>query len=326
MSDQRYYARIMSPRGIYPARTTVFDDAAFVADEELSFSVIRETVGTRGGDGEDDSYSEVQLLNPAEVRLYGSLQLSFDISESLLAFYPFWIGEPVEAPSGGLVDTKWLMDTVKPQLHASLAQKLDEDERRVPRYSWIEQMHLPPIMADAEYFLRDEAIDYGMAQQLHDNIDLSDHLYIRGLYAIIKSGMLRAHYAFMEEAVYMLFIALEVSFVLVKKKLQSQGVHEPTSKQAMDYIHDAFHDIDRVERYFEYYYDQRIASFHPESRLGVFPHAPLFVDDQIFLYRDMIEVFRFLICGYVDPVHKEKLKYQSESPAEPATSKPESKS
>jgi hypothetical protein len=78
----------------------------------------------------------------------------------------------------------------------------------------------------------------------------------------------------------------------------------------MTFIHDAFNDIHRLGRYFEDYYDGRIKTLHPESRYGIFPHAPLAVDDFHFLYDDMLEVYAFLLCGYVNPKHNEKLSHQ----------------
>ncbi len=72
----------------------------------------------------------------------------------------------------------------------------------------------------------------------------------------------------------------------------------------MKYVHESLHEYhlaDGTTKWFEAYYEQRVMSFHPDSRYGIVPHAPLYWDDQSHLYRDMIVILRFLICGYLHP-------------------------
>lgn len=95
---------------------------------------------------------------------------------------------------------------------------------------------------------------------------------------------------------------------MVLRELRKNGLKDPTSSDAMNYIHNAFYDIHRVDKYFEEYYEGRIKSMHPESRFGIFPHAPLMADDFYCLADDLLEVYAFLLTGYVNPKHKEKLK------------------
>jgi hypothetical protein len=47
-------------------------------------------------------------------------------------------------------------------------------------------------------------------------------------------------------------------------------------------------------------------TMHPESRYGIFPHAPLFADDCYDLRDDLQEVYAYLVAGYVDPKCKDR--------------------
>lgn len=300
--------------GIYPSKTMAFQDAVYVADSELSFSVRKLTTDTRGHDEDDESYSEVQWLNPSEVRLYGSLQLSFDVEKQYLSFYPHISCEPIYDGPTDLRDDDWLNNTVKQMLYEKLISPSQHEPGaeapQLNQYRHQSDIELPTLVSDIEYDMRVDDIDYQLSSDLYNRISLNDHLYIRGIYALIKAGMLRRHHQFLEEAIYMLFIAMEVSFRLVIQALQAKGTRDPSSTEAMAYVLKAFNESGRVEeqgieKWFEEYYDRRTMSFHPESRHGTVPHAPLYADDFGFLYRDMVEILRYLICGYVHPRHAE---------------------
>lgn len=111
--------------------------------------------------------------------------------------------------------------------------------------------------------------------------------------------MLQRHPLFLEEAILTLFVSLEASFRLVVRKLKSDGINEPTSSDAHDFIERTFNN-NRFGpgKYFENYYESRIKSMHPESRYGIYPHAPLMADDFYDLYDDLLDVYAYLICGY----------------------------
>ena len=104
-----------------------------------------------------------------------------------------------------------------------------------------------------------------------------------------------------------LFISLEASFRLVLRRLKADGNPEPTAADAAIFLHDTFNDVHRLEKYFEEDYERRIISFHPESRFGTYSTPPFFVDDFYFLFNDLLEVYRFLLIGYVHPMHQEKI-------------------
>ncbi len=280
----------------------------FFSNSELTFSVTKHYKHTRGGD--DDSYSEVQMLNPTETKLYGALMLAVDRDISYVSVYPYPYTLPVQCKST-IVDTLWLTDTVKEELSNKLTE---EDIIQVGysyparnSYKFATDISMPKIAGGADYDFRSEGINYDLARNIYESININDSLVIRGIYTLIKGAMLCSHYQFSEEAIYSLFISMEVSYRIVLREIKKQGVNNPTSQDAMTYIHNAFYDINRVDKYFEQYYEGRIISFHPESRFGIHPHAPLAADDYFKLFNNMIEVYAFLICGHVHPKHKEKL-------------------
>jgi len=300
----------MSPRGVYPAESIYFDDASYIRDDELTFSVCRFKKHTRGGDNE--SYSEVEWLNPTEARLYGSLMLSVDRDESFSAFYPYPTTEPLTCLTQ-TPDKSWFIEYVKPYLQKKIIEPdiLHPGASAPARntYRWCADIAMPPISGGPKYDFRANGINYQLARTLYNSIDINDALVIRGLTTLIKAEMLHFHYQFIEAAIYSLFISMEVSFRLVIRALKAKGNSEPTSKDAMTYIHDSFYDIQRVDKYFEEYYEGRVMTFHPESRYGIYPHTPLAADDYNCLYNDMLEVYAFLICGHVHSKHKEKFQH-----------------
>ena len=149
------------------------------------------------------------------------------------------------------------------------------------------RISLPPVCGGPRYSLRKEGYQYHLQTELFNSFDTSDYLMIRGVSTLLRSGMLTAHYQFLEEAINTTFISLEASFRLVLRKLKTIGVNNPSSKDAADYIANVFYS-DAANKYFEEYYESRIKSLHPESRFGVFPHAPLMADDCYDLFNELI--------------------------------------
>lgn len=134
-----------------------------------------------------------------------------------------------------------------------------------------------------------------MQRRLFDAIDLGDHLLLRGLATWLKSGMLWMHRSFPEEANYALYISLEASFAVVRERLRQLGNPNPSAEDAGRYVSDIFRGDGTEGRYFGEFYEDRIRTLHPSSRYGTFVYAPLGRDDFYWLFRDLREMWRFLI-------------------------------
>jgi hypothetical protein len=115
--------------------------------------------------------------------------------------------------------------------------------------------------------------------------------------------MISRHHQFLEESINTLFISLEASFRLIIRILENRGVKNVTSGDAAAFIARPFNQEPR-EKYFEEYYESRIMTMHPESRYGIFPHAPLWADDCYDLRDALQEVYAYLVAGYIDPKYK----------------------
>jgi hypothetical protein len=94
-----------------------------------------------------------------------------------------------------------------------------------------------------------------------------------------------------------LWVAMEASLRIIQRVLKKSGMDNPTSKDAGGFLDDAFNwDSDG---YFVDYYEARIKTIHPESRFGVYPAAPLQVDDFYDLHATLILVYDFLLTNHI---------------------------
>jgi hypothetical protein len=298
--------RVMSPLGVYPSESVINSDFVFISSEDICFSVV-----PYSNDKIDIEhyYSEVEWATLNEIRLFTSLLLSVDRDEGYSCIYPFNTSLFIKV-SGNLVIEEhidYLSQRIV-EIISGPSKMIDGYLSPVTNpYRSSKGISLPPICGGPSYDLRKDGYQYGLQKEIFDNFDSTDFLMVRGVSTLLRSGMLKAHFHFLEESINTTFISLEASFRLVLRKLQFNGVTNPSSKDAAEYIASVFYSK-AANRYFEEYYESRIMSFHPESRFGVFPHAPLMVDDCYDLFNDLIEVYCYLICGHIHPKHYERFK------------------
>lgn len=272
-------------------------ETLYIADNELCFSVC-----TCEDPWEEELDSELQLLSVAEVRLYGALTVALDRNVNFAAFYPhermlYFRGETGPNPIA------WAKKHVRPLLVEAFATERNLDEISFPESG----TPLPPLLGGPRYTLKDMSEGYyQLAERAFFAIDTEDALAIRGLSTLIKAAMLHRHYQFSEEALNTLFISLECTFQIVRGELQATGNANPSAGDAATFIHDALFDVRRVEKYFEEDYEKRVISFHPDSRFGSYPYPPLAADDYYNLFDELLEVYLYLLTGYVHPWRLER--------------------
>ena len=165
-----------------------------------------------------------------------------------------------------------------------------------------ESLHTPPLLGGQRYNNLQE-IDCERFHSLLKAIRLDDRLLIRGLGALLKANMLLRYYEFAESAGMQLFVALEASFRIVLRKLRRRGLVNPSNVDAGNFVHSAFTVPTPAEGYFVEDYQKRIMTLHPESRFGIWAHAPLWADDVFELNENLKNLFSFLILGSVAPYH-----------------------
>lgn len=286
---------LFSSLGRYPEGTVFLPNGFFHADETLVFSVVQ---GESWRDqNEDLAYSEFDWLSPQEIRLLSSILLCERSESWRMTIYPI-------SRSQRLIDIDKL-DVGSPDAVALVKQLILEngiESESIELQSIIKKCLGSNYTVDdgSDYYDLDRVADYW------NNIAPDNYVLARGMTALIKSDMLASHSEFFEEALLPLYIALESSFELVKKRLRDDGVLNPTTNDAAIWLHQHFdkhfgHPLpDAADGYFAEYYRGRIMTMHPASRYGVVPYSPTMHDDVLELRENLRKLFSFFVSGRHD--------------------------
>ncbi len=267
-------------------------DALYWGDEEIVFSVTH----TRSWMYEPvkDSYTEMDWLTPDEIRFLSSILLCEESSGAKVTFYPIHHYSPI--------------------LNRKRLDLCDVSTAEAIRDAVLVGLHRPSIPYNATRLLDCVRLRYSLIEMTEfeverqrdywEKIQLSDHVLLRGMSALVKASMLAMHDEFFEEATIQCFVAMEASFHLVQRILRAGGCSNPSAKDAANWLHECF---DRhigfaapLNRYFEEFYDQRVMTLHPSSRLGDSLYAPLSHDDYFHLRDSLRAVFGYIVSGKHD--------------------------
>ncbi len=290
----------MRQAGVYPRTTVITQTSAFSATDECTFMVAPCV------DWPDElPHSEVMWLNAEELRLLGSLMMTerFD-SGQRSSFLP--------------IPYRWLYLDPFPlnrrrvaELRALVQQTLAEAEFASLRSIASEN---PDRFGGCFPAVR---LQMGLRQAYWEAISPENYLLLRGIHALIKSDMLARAFEFREEAIVNTFIALDASFQLVLRHLVQSGCRNPSAKDAGDWLYRTFDErlglaYPEDYRYFQDFYDNRIRTLHPGSRLGDFPYAPLAADDYSHLRSVLPGIFGYLITGKHTPEFEALFRHKAE--------------
>lgn len=296
-----YIVRLLLPLGVYPDKLINTNDSILYVSEEICFSIAPYSAEII----DSDYYSEVEWATLNEIKLYASIVLSVAPGEGYLNMYPFMYAHYLDLNNISEVSNK--LDEIKHLLIKEINTPKNGSKSSI--YKNNKESFVPTICGGFSYDLREKDLRSEIQRDIYSKFKTSNHLLIRGVSTLLRSRMLSRHLHFMEEAINATFISLEASFRLVLNELKSQGTLNPSSRDAAKYIASVFLS-EATGKYFEEYYDSRIMSFHPESRFGIFPHAPLAADDHFDLFDNLSEVYTYLISGYINPKYKlNSIKY-----------------
>lgn len=272
-------ARTFAPCGFYWREDFASPSALYANQDDLIFSACHFDIGAHSG----DYYSEFDQPTIDELRLLTALLLPIRWNCGMVTLYP-------HQASMAFDDRLDLREPdVARQIGDTLRHKLT-----IPAYDGPP----PDAFGGVPYIYRGERAPCSLQHRIYDAIDISDHLLMRGLGALIKGPMLLRHRAFGDHALYALFIALDTSHQLILRRLRLRGITNPTSTDAARAVEEeAFGEEPSGAHYFQEYYSDRIHAFHPENRSGVYPYVPLRHDDFIGLFYALREVYRWLILG-----------------------------
>ncbi|MFD1008778.1 hypothetical protein [Oceanisphaera ostreae] len=293
--------RMMSPMGMYPNHSIINEDSALYISNQICFSIAPvDAVKLEI----DNYYSEVEWATLNEIKLYSSILLCIDRDYGYCRLFPFSISHRVNV-GNSILNIEYLERVAAALINIletpSTTRNFKGKEFPIEnKYKKMRGIELPTIQSGIEYGLNESRFNLKLQQNIYQDFDTEDHLMIRAVSTLFRSIMLGALSNFLEESINTTFISLEASFRLVLKRLHKLGNKNPSSKDAAEFIGNVF-SSDVSEKYFGEYYESRIMSFHPESRFGVFPHAPLMADDSYDLADDLIEVYCYLITGYIKP-------------------------
>jgi hypothetical protein len=314
LADERHFqVRVFHPRGRYVEGRIANSDTLFWADKDIVFTAVRFQRWDRAA-AEVPFYSEMDWLSHEEIRLMGSLMLCEKEGEPTLAMYPIQYYSPhLKDGEVNLVD-----EASQRELRFLVTRELD-DPRQYLISSFIRRA-TDACRIERYTLLTSQQLDLPRQAELWQAIDVKDHLLMRGLFTLIKADMLSTHHEFTEEAIQCCFIALEATYRMVLRTLKQRGIANPTSKQAAEWVFDNFDWIlgpdARLDRYFAEFYDQRVTTFHPESRFGVFPYALVMHDDLYHLRRAIRSILGFLVSGRHDSEFAKVLAASPRGPEE----------
>jgi hypothetical protein len=254
--------RLLSPWGDYPVHGFRHPEGALVLENDVCAILTR----FRKVEMPEDYYSEIEFLSPFEVRLLASVILSRDIESGATCIYPVQENLELSTPDVDLSD------------ETTLQKLISEFRAHITAVRPYRDVHKPPLVGGPLYSFNEHA-DFRSEHQheIFRAIDVSDHLMIRGLGALIRAGMLFAHCEFTESAGMSLWVAMEASLEIVKRVLRTNGIENPSARDAGEFLDNAFESEWESDGYFTDSYEDRIKTIHPASRYGVFPGACLSV-------------------------------------------------
>ena len=281
-TSQGTILRPYSPAGLHWDTSFSTPTGIVVSTADLVFSACHFCESS----GEGDYYSEFDEPLVEELRLIAALILPIGYACGVLPFYPLLSSIRLEEYVS--LEDKMSIDRISVVLRSEFQPDLDTPWSDGP---------VPPAFGGKAYQFREGPIPAGIALRIYNAIDPKDFVLMRGLGAFIRAGMLSRHHHLFESAHHALFVALEASFQLVLRKLRSEGISNPSSAHAAELVHRTFGGEGPTAGYFSDYYEDRIQLFHPSSRFGEAPYAPLMHSHFYGLYYDLRDVFRWLILG-----------------------------
>jgi hypothetical protein len=242
---------------------------------------------------EEYYFTEVEMLSAFEVRVLGAALISRTRDSGAFEIYPTSVEYRTADANFDLASTD-LLQALTSKLKRRLVETSDYDHLLI---------HHPPCMGGRSYrFNRHATLNRDRFCNLVSAIDVNNHLLIRGLGALIKAGMLYCHTEFTEHACIALWIALDASFQLFRREMETKGYHNPSAIDVGNYLDELQGFEPSGERYFADFYNERVKTIHPQSKFGAYPAAPLAADEYRLLRDGLVPTYEYLITGRLPPL------------------------
>jgi hypothetical protein len=241
LKQPHFIVRLLSPLGSYPTEGFRTDFEAMVTTSDLCFTVTSVSK-------DDDSFSEIDNLAPAELPLLGSIMLCADSDQFRLHPYP----SPVvfRAHSGRALE---ITDEVVEQAKGMLLAQITERKGPVWPTSLV---HRPPLVGGEIPYELEVSVDRNPSR-LHvlEALKTACPVFLRAISALIKANMARRHEEFQEAGLLSLWIAMDAAHSIILERLRQTGTPNPSSKDAASYVYKAYGIADEDaawEKFFEY--------------------------------------------------------------------------
>lgn len=212
-------ARIYSPRGTYWRRSFTRPDAVYMNEGDLIWTAT--VFDDKWQEDPDEYYSELDLLKLEEVRLISALTLPLAHDAGTVTFHPM----PGQVLFAETLDLS--LRAAQKQIGETLRAKVQ------PKLKLDDYLRLPPALGGSHpYRIREDDLSCSLQTRMYEGIQTSNHLLIRGLNGIIRYGMLKEYGLFLEEAVSALYVSMDASFSLIRRRLIGEGVQNPSAQDA----------------------------------------------------------------------------------------------
>jgi hypothetical protein len=280
---QGFIVRLLSPIGSYPAETFVGTDERMIIGSDLCFLMTKSRP--------NDSFSEIDGLDPVEIPLLGTMLLCAEKGEPRICPYPADTTLHLYSRSDHEL-TDEIVDEGRRLLLAATC-------RRRRRGDWpTSTIHRPPICGGRAYDLIMGAERISSRERLLPMVKASGPLFFRGLALLVKANMALQYPEFWEAAGIFLWIAMDGAQSIILERLREAGSKNPTSKDAASYVYEAYGiEESDWEYFFEDDYQTRIRFIHPGNRFGAEARPCATADDILELNENLIDLYFFLLTG-----------------------------
>jgi len=267
---QKIIFRLMHPKGRYPSQSLIHEDAAFVHSLHRGyiFTIVRQTES-------DKHQSEVCWATPSEIRLWASVALAYREAALSICIFP---------------SIMTVLPFSAPRFDSSLMWQIAFH---------FDKTYLGPYAGElGSYHHRGDVCDPEIQAALLHCISPDDSVLIRGLANLLKSNILSsADRLFMEEAILLMFFAMEAGLEIARRQLEQEGIQNPSFEDAMEHVSSGVAPRDAAVEYFRECYDKRVVLVHPSNRVSAEVVPLLWADDFYDNYEVVADMYRRLLLG-----------------------------
>ncbi len=258
----------------YPVGIFKHQDALYYPSKDAVFIVTK----TYSANHADDVYTEIAVWSPEEIRLLGALALSVPEGGGWITYAPGDYAPLSHIPIVSDLSSDSIVETC-----LESAIKLRSEKEHLDR---------------KEHILRTiDRSSHDTEKALFENIDMKNGKLMRGLYTLIKSTLLTGALYFMEEAFMNLQISREAALQIIRERLQTLGISNPSYEQAHDYIRSNFEMGESLVEYLQEQHEKWIETKHPMSIYGAEWAPSLMADDVFETYECLISVYRHIVLN-----------------------------